>query len=93
MTTDLASTSPTVDSAAAFALIDLAYAHATAKRARHYRLDAILAAAEAGATWDQIEATVGGLEVADLLALGDITNPDGLDIDELLTLHAEGFRL
>jgi hypothetical protein len=69
VSTDLATAASTVDRAVQFALIDLGYADASVRRAERYRGDAVLSARAAGATWDQIADTLGGLEIADVLTL------------------------
>lgn len=69
MSTDLATLQSTVDSAVRLALIDVAYAEATFRRAGLDRLDAARDALAAGATLDQVSDALGGLEVTDVLAL------------------------
>jgi hypothetical protein len=69
VSTDLATLQSTVDSAVRLALIDVAYAEATFRRAGLDRLDAARDALAAGATLDQVSDALGGLEVADVFAL------------------------
>jgi hypothetical protein len=69
VSTDLATLQSTVDSAVRLALIDVAYAEATFRRAGLDRLDAARDALAAGATLDQVSDALGGLEVTDVLAL------------------------
>jgi hypothetical protein len=54
---------------AAYALIDVSYEAAVARRASHDLIDAARAALAAGATWDELDAAVGGLEIIDVLAI------------------------
>jgi hypothetical protein len=58
-----------VDRTVQFALIGLVYADASNRRAERYRTDAVRSARAAGAIWDQIADTLGGLEIGDVLAI------------------------
>jgi hypothetical protein len=66
---DLAIAPSTVDSAIRRVLIDVAYEAATARRALLDLIDAACGALAAGATLDQIDATLGELDIADVLAV------------------------
>lgn len=69
MSTDLAIPQSTVDSAVRLSLIDVSYAEAAYRRASLDRMDAARDALAAGATLDQVSDALGGLQVADVLAL------------------------
>ncbi|HEY3689667.1 MAG TPA: hypothetical protein VGL46_05115 [Pseudonocardiaceae bacterium] len=53
----------------AYALIDLSYEVAVLRCARLNLAAAARAALDAGASWDELDAAIGGLDVVDVLAI------------------------